>query len=60
MSKVVHIPDWVRSREAPKVMNETEHLDGMFYQIEKCFRKCRKVGTKLLIEIKKSKDKNIK
>ena len=30
MTKVVHIPDWIRSLEAPKVMNETENLDGMF------------------------------
>lgn len=26
----VHIPDWIRSLEVPKVMNETENLDGMF------------------------------
>ena len=30
MTKVVHIPDWIRSLETPKVMNETENLDGMF------------------------------
>ena len=30
MTKVVHVPDWIRSLEAPKVMNETENLDGMF------------------------------
>ena len=44
MTKVVHIPDWIRSQEAPKVMNETEHLDGVFYQIEKCFRNVGKLA----------------
>ena len=33
MTKVVHIPDWIRSLEAPKVMNETENLDGMFNRL---------------------------